>query len=68
MELATDLYRSGLGDLFEVLDNQQQLVAIEEEQLVVRQQALIQIVSLYRALGGGWQSVMQEQPVQNQEN
>ncbi len=68
VELATDLYRSGLGDLFEVLDNQQQLVAIEEEQLVVRQQALIQIVSLYRALGGGWQSVMQEQPVQNQEN
>lgn len=67
VELASDLFRSGLGDLFQVLDNQQRLVAVQEEQLIARQQALSQVVLLYRALGGGWQSGMSDQLAQTLE-
>ncbi len=56
--LADELYRAGLGNLFQVLDNEQQLVLIQESLLTARQQALSQTVSLYRALGGGWQGVI----------
>jgi multidrug efflux system outer membrane protein len=58
--LAEELYQAGLGDLFEVLDNQQQLVGIEESLLLTRQQALSEVVALYRALGGGWEQAAAE--------
>lgn len=55
--LADELYQAGLGDLYQVLDNQQQLINIQESLLLARQQALAEVVALYRALGGGWQGV-----------
>jgi outer membrane protein, multidrug efflux system len=55
VELSDSLYRSGLVDFSEVLDNEQQLVALQESLLLARQQALAEVVRLYRALGGGWQ-------------
>ncbi len=55
--LADELYRAGLSDLYQVLDNEQQLVLIRESLLTARQQTLSQTVALYRALGGGWQAV-----------
>lgn len=59
--LADELYQAGLGDLYQVLDNQQQLVTIQESLLLARQQALSEVVSLYRALGGGWENGSVEQ-------
>lgn len=53
--LAENLYHSGLEDFFQVLDSQQQEVAVQESLFLARQQALAQVVYLYRALGGGWQ-------------
>jgi len=55
VDLADELYQAGLGDLYQVLDNQQQLVNIQESLLLARQHALSEVVALYRALGGGWQ-------------
>lgn len=55
VKLADTLYRSGLGDLLQVLDNEQELVASQESLLLAREQALSDVVSLYRSLGGGWQ-------------
>lgn len=55
VELADTLYRTGLGDFFQVLDSEKELVATQESLLLARQQALSQVVYLYRALGGGWQ-------------
>jgi multidrug efflux system outer membrane protein len=55
VQLADTLYRTGLGDLFQVLDNEEELVASQESLLSARQQALSDVVALYRSLGGGWQ-------------
>jgi len=54
--MADALYQAGLGDFFQVLDNEQQLVAIQESLFLARQQALSDVVQLYRALGGGWEA------------
>jgi outer membrane protein, multidrug efflux system len=61
VSLSNDLYLAGLGDLFQVLDNQQQLVTIQESLLLARQQVLSEVVFLYRALGGGWENQVEQQ-------
>jgi NodT family efflux transporter outer membrane factor (OMF) lipoprotein len=53
--LAQSLFDADLGDLFQVLDAQKQLVSIQESLLLSRQGALAEVVHLYRALGGGWE-------------
>jgi multidrug efflux system outer membrane protein len=55
VHLADNLYRAGLGDFFQVIDAEEKLVAVQEEILLARQNALAEVVQLYRALGGGWQ-------------
>ena len=57
VELSESLFHSGLGDLFQVLDSEKQLVGIQDSLLLARQQALTEVVALYRALGGGWEDV-----------
>ncbi len=56
MRLADMRFRAGTASFLEVLDAQRQLLSAETEQaqsLLERRQALI---SLYLALGGGWQA------------
>ncbi|SHO43537.1 efflux transporter outer membrane subunit [Desulfopila aestuarii] len=53
--MSETLYQSGLVDFFQVLDNQQQLVANQEALELARHQALTDVIQLYRALGGGWE-------------
>ncbi len=60
VSLSNDLYLAGLGDLFQVLDNQKQLVTIQESLLLARQQVLSEVVFLYRALGGGWEDQVKQ--------
>ncbi|MCG6930898.1 MAG: TolC family protein, partial [Desulfofustis sp.] len=60
VDLADELYQVGLGDLYQVLDNQQHLIIIQERLLLARQQALSEVVALYRALGGGWEQASSE--------
>jgi NodT family efflux transporter outer membrane factor (OMF) lipoprotein len=55
VDLADSLFRSGLGDMFQVLDAEKQLVSIQESLLLARQRSLAEVVYLYRALGGGWE-------------
>jgi outer membrane protein TolC len=55
VELSQDLYRAGLVDFFQVLEAEKSRVAAEEDLLVARQNALAEVVRLYRSLGGGWQ-------------
>lgn len=60
LELATDRYRNGLGDFLNVLDSQKALFD-SEDQLVQSQTSVARsVISLYKALGGGWTEV--EQP------
>lgn len=52
--LATEQYRAGLTDFLAVLDAQRELYA-NEDQLVQSQTVVtLNVVSLYKALGGGW--------------
>jgi multidrug efflux system outer membrane protein len=48
-------YNSGLAGYFEVLDAQQQLYPAEVALAQVQLSELLTVVTLYRALGGGWQ-------------
>jgi outer membrane protein, multidrug efflux system len=60
VELSESLFHAGLGDLFQVLDSEKQLVSIQDSLLLARQQALSEVITLYRALGGGWETVSPE--------
>src|SRR5262245_29164903 len=54
VDLATEQYRAGLADFLSVLDAQRELYA-NEDQLVQSQTIVtVNLVTLYRALGGGW--------------
>ncbi len=52
--LALTRYQGGLGDFLGVLDAQRQLFLAEDEQIASSEQSLVHLVSLYKALGGGW--------------
>src|SRR5262249_48306243 len=54
-ELANELYTKGLADFLNVLDAQRSLY-LAQDQLVQSQKIVSQnLVSLYKALGGGWE-------------
>jgi len=57
VDLAEQLYRSGARSLLQVIDAQRALVRIEDALLVARSEAFAQTVALYRALGGGFESI-----------
>jgi multidrug efflux system outer membrane protein len=54
VEHATDRYRQGLANYFEVLEAQQQLYPAQNTLAQIRRDRLLSYVRLYRALGGGW--------------
>ena len=54
VEHATDRYRQGLANYFEVLEAQQQLYPAQNTLAQIRQNRLAAYAQLYRALGGGW--------------
>jgi multidrug efflux system outer membrane protein len=54
--LAADRYEGGVTSYLEVLYNEQELLAAELNLAQARRDELLTVVSLYRALGGGWQS------------
>jgi len=56
VRLASLRYRSGLSAYFEVLEAQQQLFPAEIGLAQTRRDQLVAVVSLYKALGGGWQA------------
>jgi len=54
VEHATDRYREGLANYFEVLEAQQQLYPAQNTLAQIRRDRLLAYVLLYKALGGGW--------------
>lgn len=55
--LAQQLYQSGSRNLLQVIDAQRAQVASEDALLLARQAALVQTILLYRALGGGFETI-----------
>jgi multidrug efflux system outer membrane protein len=54
-ELALTRYQAGRASYFEVLEAQQQLFPTEDALAQTQRDQLLAVVSLYKALGGGWQ-------------
>jgi multidrug efflux system outer membrane protein len=53
--LSLQRYNDGIASYFEVLEAEQQLFPAELDLARTRRDELVTIVTLYRALGGGWQ-------------
>jgi NodT family efflux transporter outer membrane factor (OMF) lipoprotein len=53
--LVKDLYENGLTDFQNVLDSQRTLFNQQDRLTISSGQKLINIISVYKALGGGWQ-------------
>ncbi|AUX72223.1 efflux transporter outer membrane subunit [Erwinia pyrifoliae] len=54
--LASDGYRQGLSSFIEPLDAQRQLAQVQQQAEQARVQSRLDLVALYKALGGGWES------------
>ena len=54
IDLATEQYRAGLVDFLSVLDAQRELYANEDQFVESQTNVTGNLVTLYRALGGGW--------------
>lgn len=63
--IALDRYQAGRASYFEVLEAQQQLFPAEDALAQTSRDQLLAVVSLYKALGGGWNPSMEQatQPV-----
>lgn len=55
-DLATTRYQGGVTSYLEVIYNEQELFAAELNLAQARLNELLSVVSLYRSLGGGWQT------------
>ncbi len=54
LELAREQYRAGLADFLTVLDAERALAGNEDQLAQSRTAVVTRLVSLYKALGGGW--------------
>jgi NodT family efflux transporter outer membrane factor (OMF) lipoprotein len=55
LDLSTQLYRSGLADFLHVLDSERSLYAAQDTLVQSDQAVSLNLVQLYKALGGGWE-------------
>jgi outer membrane protein, multidrug efflux system len=55
LELSSQLYKSGLVDFLRVLDSERSLYQAQDALVQSDQSVSLDLVQLYKALGGGWQ-------------
>lgn len=58
-DLASDSYKQGLSSFIDALDAQRQLAQAKQQAAQARVQSSLDLVALYKALGGGWESYQQ---------
>jgi outer membrane protein TolC len=63
VRLSTDRYERGLTDFLNVLDAERQRFEIEAQYEISRRTAGVQLVALYKALGGGWEHYQAVPPI-----
>ncbi len=56
LSLSKCLVKSGLADLLSLLDVYQDLFTSQENYISAKEEAMTNLISLYKALGGSWQS------------
>jgi NodT family efflux transporter outer membrane factor (OMF) lipoprotein len=52
--MSTELYRQGLTDFLSVIDSERQLYQSQDELAISEQSVAVDLVAIYKALGGGW--------------
>lgn len=62
LDIAKDRYSQGLVDFLSVLDAQRSLYSVDEQHTQSEATVLTRLVSLYKALGGGWEAPQAEAP------
>ena len=67
VDIANDLYKNGLADFNNVLDAQRSLLVLEESLVVSRGTISMDLVALYKALGGGVAPLSGEDPAKGSE-
>ncbi|MDO9567719.1 MAG: efflux transporter outer membrane subunit [Candidatus Desulfaltia sp.] len=58
VNLAQNLYLSGLIDFTDVLDTQRSLLSFQDQLSVSESEVTSNLITLYKALGGGWTSLV----------
>jgi NodT family efflux transporter outer membrane factor (OMF) lipoprotein len=61
--LATDRYQQGVADFLEVLDAQTRLLSNQQQLAIATTNVSDNLVALYKALGGGWETALPDTPV-----
>jgi multidrug efflux system outer membrane protein len=57
VELARTLFNSGEEDFLAVLDAERELISAQDELVTSETDAVLRLISLYAALGGGWEAL-----------
>lgn len=60
VELARSLYNAGEEDFLSVLDAERELINVEDEWVASETLAVLRLITLYSALGGGWEVFEEE--------
>lgn len=55
VELARERYQNGLVDFLNVLDSQRLLYLAQDELVLSEQTVTVELIALFKALGGGWE-------------
>jgi outer membrane protein TolC len=61
-ELARNQYQSGLIDFQSVLDAERSVLSFQDQLAQSNGQVIANLISLYKALGGGWTPLLGAQP------
>jgi NodT family efflux transporter outer membrane factor (OMF) lipoprotein len=62
LDLATQLYKNGLADFLRVLDSETSLYTAQDTLVQSDQAVSLNLVQLYKALGGGWEQETNSTP------
>jgi NodT family efflux transporter outer membrane factor (OMF) lipoprotein len=63
VKLSSERYERGLTDYLNVLDAQRQQFELEVQYVISRRMAAVQLIALYKALGGGWEYYQAVPPI-----
>jgi outer membrane protein TolC len=63
LKLASERYERGLTDFLNVIDAERELYTLQAQQVEAQQSGAEQLVRLYKALGGGWDTYQAVPPV-----
>jgi multidrug efflux system outer membrane protein len=55
VDLSNELYSRGLEDFLTVLDAQRSLFSVEDELVQSERSVVVNLIAVYKALGGGWE-------------